>query len=141
MIVEITQKRLLCTGLQDYDHVYLDAGEMFFTGALRGGACPCCMVKFQTFEHELPETPFYPELGQQAQSHLRWLCVDICPQCGWWNFSQDQKIAYTPPNTQTERAKWATLTYALQTEIELGSPHCQLTFLRDTFCDAGRIEN
>ncbi|WP_170431569.1 restriction endonuclease [Ruegeria arenilitoris] len=107
-------KRLLYTGLQNYDHAYLDAGTVFFTNALRAGNCPCCAIKLQAFEHELPVPPL-----QAGFTQLRWLCAEICPNCGWWHFSQDYEYSDSDRPERKSRSKWWELTFALQTEIEL----------------------
>lgn len=109
-------KRLLHTGLQNYDHVDLDAGSVFFAQALRKRSCPCCAIKLQVFEHELTLAPL--ELGF---GRLRWLHLEICPSCGWWHYRQDYESSDPKRAEEVVRSTWWELTHALQTEIGFGS--------------------
>ena len=118
-------KRLLHTGLQNYDHAYLDAGTVFFSNALRARKCPCCTLELQAFEHELPVPPLEPGFTQ-----LRWLCVEICPSCGWWHFSQDYENLVPDRPEGKVRSKWWELTFAIQTEIELGNTTLPISMLK-----------
>ena len=107
--------RLLHTGLQNYDHVDLDAGAIFFAQALRLHHCPCCAIGLLAFEHELPTTPLKPGLIR-----LRWLHLEICPACGWWHFRQDYESADLQSRGRYS-VHWWELTHAVQAEIELGT--------------------
>ncbi|MDQ1901924.1 restriction endonuclease [Paracoccus sp. WLY502] len=107
----IGHKRLLHTGLENYDHVYLDSGSVFFAKALRAGKCPCCNIQLLTFEHDLPTKKLGPGFSQ-----IRWLHLEICPACGWWHYRQD----YMSHDQEDKRSTNWELTHALQTEIEIG---------------------
>ncbi|KAB0265135.1 restriction endonuclease [Microvirga brassicacearum] len=109
-----TQKRLLHTGLQNYDHVDLDAGAVFFSEALRVHACPCCAIGLLVFEHELPTTPLKP-----AHAQFRWLTLEICPSCGWWHFHRELETSLPEFSGKVLRSSWWELTHALQSEIDL----------------------
>lgn len=80
----VSTRRLLHTGLENYDHVDLDAGEVFSAAALKSQRRPCCGVPPAAFEHEGPRT-----IREPGQVEVRWLHLQICPHCGWWHYQRD----------------------------------------------------
>ncbi|TAV24580.1 restriction endonuclease [Rhizobium ruizarguesonis] len=109
-------RRLLHTGLQNYDHADFEVDSPFFSQALRAHRCPCCALGLQVFEHELETKPLKP-----GYSQVRWLHLEICPACGWWNFRQDHESSLFERPEEVSRSTWWELAHALQSEIKLGS--------------------
>lgn len=118
-------RRLLHTGLHNYDHADFEVDSPFFSQALRAHSCPCCAISLEVFEHELETKPL--KLGH---AQIRWLNLEICPACGWWNFRQDLETSIGGKADNPSRATWWELTHALQSEIELGSTTLPVEMIR-----------
>lgn len=118
------QTRLLHTGLENYDHVELDSGAIFFAKALNYRGCPCCAIALRTFEHALPTQPLKPGFVQ-----AKWLKLEICPHCGWWHFQRDME-GKDVRSGRSYRATYWELTHAVQTEIDLKSATLPIDLLQ-----------
>ncbi len=121
----VSTRRLLHTGLENYDHVELDAGEVFFAAALNAKRCPCCNVALAAFEHERPSTVQGP-----GQVEVRWLRLQICPRRGWWHYNRDMGGELDGRKGQLIQATCWELTHALQVEIDLASQSLPLEQLQ-----------
>lgn len=124
-LVTQNHRRLLHTGLQNYDHAEFEVDSPFFSQALQAHRCPCCAIGLQVFEHELETKPLKPGYGQ-----VRWLHLEICLACGWWNFRQDHESLPFEGPREISRSTWWELTHALQSEINLGSTTLPLELIR-----------
>lgn len=118
-------RRLIHTGLHSYDHAEFEVDSPFFSQAVRAHRCPCCAINLQVFEHELETKPLKPGYGQ-----VRWLHLEICPSCGWWNFRQDHESLPLDGPMDATRSTWWELTHALQSEIELGKSTLSVELIR-----------